>query len=93
MNNPSYPLQFELKHPFQYGKDAPMITVINYRRPKAKDLKRIKPDKLETGDLIDLFAAICDQSPPCIDEMDAEDAMAAIGIVSNFLAGGQETGG
>lgn len=85
-----YPLQLTLKHPFKYGSSE--VKTINYRRPKAKDLKRIKPDKLETGDLIDLFAAISDQQPPLIEEMDAEDAMAAIGIVSNFLAGGQETG-
>lgn len=86
-----YPHKLELKHPYEFGKGV-TISVINYRRPKAKDLMRIKPDKLETGDLIDLFAAISDQSPPCIGEMDAEDAMEAIAIVSNFLASGQETG-
>lgn len=91
MNNPAYPYQLELKHPFSYGSEGE-IKVINYRRPKAKDIKKIKPDKLETGDLINLFAAVSDKSPPCIDEMDAEDTMAAIAIVSDFLVGGQETG-
>ena len=85
-----YPHKLELKHPFNYGSVE--IKVINFRRPKAKDIKRVKPDKLETGDLIDIFAAISDQQPPVIDEMDAEDAMAAVEIVSNFLVDGQGTG-
>jgi hypothetical protein len=91
MSNTGYPHKLVLKHPYQYGKDM-QVTEINYRRPKAKDLKKIKPHQLETGDLIDLFAAISDRSPPCIDEMDSEDTMEAIAIVSTFLAGGQETG-
>lgn len=85
-----YPFKFELKHPITFGSEV--IKVINYRRPKAKDIKRIRPDKLETGDLIDLFSAICDATPGAVDEMDAEDTMEAIGIVSGFLAGGQQIG-
>jgi hypothetical protein len=86
----SYPLKLELKHPFTYGSAE--IKVINYRRPKAKDLKRININKIETGDIIGLFASISDQMPPAIDEMDAEDTMKAIEIVSDFLAPGQEIG-
>lgn len=86
-----YPLKFILKHEIHLGSEV--IKEINYRRPKAKDLKKIKPTQLETGDLIDLFNAICDATPGAVDEMDAEDAMAAIGVVSTFLAGGQEIGG
>jgi hypothetical protein len=91
MEKSGYPHKLILKHPYHFGKDME-VTEINYRRPKAKDLKRIKPHNLETGDLIDLFAAISDRSPPCIDEMDSEDTMEAIAIVSNFLDAGQTTG-
>lgn len=85
-----YPFTLELKHPVQFGSQ--IITEIHYRRPKAKDLKRIKPEQLETGDLINLFASISDQDPPVIDELDAVDILVAVQLVGGFLAPGQETG-
>jgi hypothetical protein len=85
-----YPFSLTLKHPFPFG--SRQVTEIRYRRPKAKDLKKIRPDQLETGDLINLFASISNEQPPVVDEMDAIDTMSAIALVSNFLAGGQETG-
>lgn len=86
----SYPFTLKLKHPYQFGSKT--ISEVHYRRPKAKDIKKIKPDKLETGDLIDLFASISDRMPAEIDEMDMEDTLQAIQLVSGFLANGQESG-
>lgn len=87
---PKYPYVLKLKHPIQYGSQV--IGEIRYRRPRAKDLKRIRPENMETGDLINLFAAMSEYDEPTIDEMDAEDALVAIQLVGSFLANGQETG-
>jgi hypothetical protein len=82
-----------LKYPFEYAGEY--IERLELRRPRAKDIKHLKSKSDGTFDLSDMLTLVgncADQPSSLIDMLDATDAMGAIGEVSDFLAGGQETG-
>lgn len=87
MSPVNYPYELKLKHPIQFGSEE--IKIINYRRPRAKDMRGINMNNLDFGSVLDIFAKMSDQPPPAIDEMDAEDAIKAVEVFSSFLGVGQ----
>lgn len=79
----------KLKYPYKYGQEE--ITEITLRRPKGKDLRKL-PAAMDTGDILNLAAALSGHAPSVIDEMDAEDVVEVIEAVSDFLPGSRPTG-
>lgn len=86
-----YPHEMRLKKPVQHGSE--LIEVIRYREPVAKDIRKVKigpaAEKMELGDLLDIFALISDQSPVVIGQLSAQDSYEAVGIVNGFFPDGQ----
>lgn len=93
MSDNAYPFTYKLIFPVSYGSKE--IHEIHYRNPKGKDMRSLKigmNGNMETGEFIDLFARVCDQSPQFFDEISPQDYFALVGVASDFLGGGQPTG-
>lgn len=89
----SKPEKYVLLFPVTFGSDV--VTELEIRRPKAKDIKQLKASangEFEFKELLKIIANITDQPDPFIDELDIDDAMALVEKVSSFLAGGPATG-
>ena len=80
---------YKLKHPFEWGSET--ISEIEISRPKGKHLKKFG-EGIKIGDMVNVASACSGHAPPVFDEMDGEDYVAIVGIVSNFLDSGQGTG-
>lgn len=70
------------------------ITELVMRKPKARDLRLLPLDlrSASMGALLDLAAALCDQPPNVIDQLEVEDAMKLVDAVTDFLPGSPPTG-
>lgn len=80
---------YKLKHPFEWGSETISEIVLN--RPKGKHLKKFGQD-IKVGEIIGIASSVSGQAPPVFDEMDAEDYLAVVGIVGDFLGSGQGIG-
>ena len=81
-------MDFELDYPVQW--DGKEVSKITFRRPKGKEIKRIKGTTL--GDLMQLAPVISDYSESFYDDLDAADYVAISEVISDFLERGRKTG-
>ena len=88
-----YNFTHELKTPVMLGSEE--ITEIKYNAPKGKQMRkmRLQADGAPVqSSLIDVMAACSDQAPPFYDLIAAADYIECLGIIGNFIEGGQPTG-
>ncbi len=80
----------ELKHPIQANGET--VSVLHLERPKVKHLKVIDeaPGDIERG--ARLISALAGIPPSAVDQLDAEDFMAASQAVADFFGGSLPTG-
>lgn len=84
---------YKLKHPIELrnketGAVTETITEFTIRRPKGKQLKAMDRADGEVGRTLALMAAVCDQPPSVMDQLDVED-FAALGEVLDGFFGGR----
>lgn len=82
-------MKMKLTEPVK-GTDG-MIKELEFRRPKAKDLRALSTSPT-MSELLDLGGQLCAQPKFVIDELDAQDAMKLLEIVGNFMQGGLAIG-
>jgi hypothetical protein len=70
------------------------ITELVMRKPKARDLRLLPLDlkSASMGALFDLAAMLCGQPPSVIDDLEAEDSIKLIDMVTDFLPDSPPTG-
>jgi hypothetical protein len=80
----------DLKYPIQQGQET--ITHLEFmRRPKAKDLKGL-PVNLGFDELMTILGRLTGHPPSVLGELDFDDLMVAVEVVTDFLPGGLQTG-
>lgn len=79
----------KLKEPIAWGSEV--ISELEVRKPRAKHVRNL-PQEPKAGDLLDLAAALCGQTPRVIDELSIEDMQALLEVVGGFLGSGPATG-
>ena len=89
MSNADGSITVKLKKPVKHGDQE--VAVLTVREPVAKDLRKL-PQALNTGDLLNLAGALTGQPPSVIDQLCMADTQKVLGIVGNFMEGGQATG-
>jgi len=82
-------MKLKLIEPITIGSEK--IEVLEFRKAKAKDLRKL-PSNPDTGDILNLAGRLCGQPPSTIDELGIEDTKAMLEAVSNFLGNSQKTG-
>lgn len=80
----------KLAEPVQFGSET--IDTLEFRKPVGKDMRRM-PTKPDISSMMDFAATLCGQPPSFFDMMSAEDVLAAVELVTDFLPSGQGTGG
>lgn len=83
------PKTLKLKSPVQWGSEV--IFELTVQKPKAKHVRHL-PAEPKTGDLLDLAANLCGQTPRMIDELSIEDMTSLMEVVGGFLGNGPKTG-
>lgn len=83
------PKVLKLKEAIKFGSED--ISELTIRAPKAKDIRGL-PAQPNTGDILNLAAKLCGQTPSVIDELGMEDTVELLEIVGNFMAPGRVTG-
>lgn len=78
-----------LSTPVTWGSEV--IFELTVQKPKAKHVRNL-PAEPKTGDLLDLAAALCGQTPRMIDELSIEDMTTLMEVVGSFLSGGRKIG-
>lgn len=81
--------KLKLSEPIQWGSE--LISELEVKRPKAKHVRGLPQDP-KAGDLLDLAAALCGQTPRVIDELCIEDMNRLLEVVGSFLSSSRETG-
>lgn len=79
----------KLLSPVTWGSEVIFELVV--QKPKAKHVRNL-PAEPKTGDLLDLAASLCGQTPRMIDELSIEDMTALMEVVGSFLGNGLKTG-
>jgi hypothetical protein len=79
----------KLREPIQFGTQ--LVDEIAFRKPKAKDFRRLPMD-MKFGDLLDFAGALSAQPKAVMDELGVEDLAEVMNIVGGFVPGGRETG-
>jgi hypothetical protein len=82
-------VKIKLIYPVEY--DGTKYSELEVRRPKMKHLKKMPADPT-VDDLMALSVKLTDLPVKVIEELDAKDGMALLGVIGGFLSGGQETG-
>lgn len=90
-NSVIYPLKYPIKWASGDSEGKKLITEVEFRRPKGKDLKRIGKDA-DLGTLLDIAAKVSEYTPRFFDELDGLDYMNISEVINDFLDGGQSTG-
>jgi len=78
-----------LSEPISWGEET--ISELVLKRPKAKDIEHLSADPT-LKELLTVAQKCSRQPKRVIDDLDAEDAMAVVDAVADFLDGGQKTG-
>lgn len=80
-----------LKYPVTQGSET-ISELVFERRLRAKDFRGL-PLNLGFDDMFTLLSRLTANPPSVIDELDTEDLMAAVEVVSDFLPVGLKIGG
>lgn len=82
---------YTLKEPIEFGSET--ITVLEFRKPKARDLLDIplSGDQRVRG-VLQLAGRLCGQPQRVMEEMSIEDFMEVSSIIDGFTPLGQSTG-
>jgi hypothetical protein len=78
-----------LKEPVEFGNAV--VTTLNFRSPKAKDFRHIKPvgvADMTIGDLLDFAGKLAGKAPEFMDMLGYEDMQEALTVATDFLSGG-----
>lgn len=81
--------ELKLREPITVGSE--FIDTLVFRKPRGKDMRRM-PMKPDLSSMMDFAAMLCGQPPSTFDLLSAEDALAAVELVTDFLPSGQVTG-
>lgn len=85
-----------LKEPIRISETLPEIRELCFREKiVAGDLRGIKMSSLQDpdmGDLLKIAGRLCGQSDMVMNRLELKDIPTVIGLVSDFLSDGQETG-
>ncbi len=86
------PVVYVLVEPVKFGSE--MITELQIRRPKAKDIRAVRsgPQVQAFGETLDLIGRLACQPKAVVDELDMEDVDAISDIIKGFSKSGPETG-
>jgi len=79
----------KLFEPIEWGEET--ISEVTLTRPKAKHIEHLSANPT-MKELLGIAQRISGHPPALIKELDAEDAMALVEVVGDFLDSGQETG-
>ena len=75
----------KLKHPIEWG-EGNLITELRFRKPKAKDLRKLNMTNMTMGDILDLVAMLTNQPRSLIGELDPkEDLEKVMAVIGDFL--------
>jgi len=77
-----------LKEPVEFGNEV--VSVLNFRSPKAKDFRHIKPASmadLSIGDLLDFAGKLSGKAPEFMDKLGYDDMHEALNMATDFLSG------
>lgn len=80
----------KLKVPIQFGTQT--ISELTFRKPKAKDFRRLPAGPASMGDILDLVGQLTAQPKAVIDELDVDDMSEVCGMVESFMPSGPATG-
>lgn len=80
----------KLREPIQFGSE--LVSELRFRRPKAKDFRRIKSDGHDFDMILTLAGRLCGQPSQVIDELGLEDMQEVIELVGGFMPSGLATG-
>jgi len=81
---------FKLNMPVQFGERT--ITELQLRRPKGKDLRKLKGGETSIGDILDIASKLAGEPPAVIDELDGEDSLRLAEVIGDFLGNSRRTG-
>lgn len=79
---------YELKHPITEAEGREPVSVVKFRRPKVRDLRKINAvgkDGDEMDQAVAMIAACTYLTPAQIDELDAEDFTEVAGAGADFF--------
>ena len=78
------PLQVELKSPVKVGADE--IALIEFREPRAKDMRGLKVGQpLTIGDLLDLAVLLSGHPRPVLDLLSPRDTLEVVAVVGKLF--------
>lgn len=77
--------------PVEFGSEK--VKALEFRAPKGRDLNDLPVGDLTTGALIRVGARLTGQVPTFFDELEGDDYLAVVNIVTELLGGGPATGG
>lgn len=81
----------ELKEPIEFGSET--ITEIVVNKPKGKHFRKLPVEPKLMDELWPFACAICNQPAKVLDELGADDFIAVMEVVGNFMPDGLEIGG
>lgn len=82
--------EIKLSHPIKVNGEE--TSVLNIRRPKARDFREIGNMDKPFDAMLDFAASLADVPPSSIDQLDVDDVPKVIEVVSGFLGKFPETG-
>lgn len=84
------PVTIKFKGPS--GEREEVITEVQLRRPKGKDIRAMDRVEGDIGKTMALLSRVSDLDPSVLDEMDGADVVELLERVAGFLPSGQPTG-
>lgn len=82
------PIVLKLKYPVEFGSES--FDELKFSRLKARHISSL-PAKPAFGDFIKLIGPSTGLNQSQVNELDAEDTIAAVEIVSGFFVNGRQT--
>jgi hypothetical protein len=81
--------EIKLTKPISWGSDT--ITSLSLREMKAKDLRKLSAQP-SMSELLDMVSQLSGKPGALIDDLNVEDAMRCVEVVSSFFPNSQKTG-
>lgn len=77
-------VKVELQTPVKFGSET--ISELNFRRPKAKDLRKlVLTEEMELGVILDIARKLAGVEQQVIDDLDVKDVMKVAEVVGGFF--------